>query len=354
MLTKRYGLAGLCVLLVGLVVMALWGSMSSSAKSSSGSGSGQLVGAQDAAPAGSGSYGSYGSYGGSSASPSGGASAGAPAGGGQVGGALTVRNDAKLGMVVTDGQGFTLYRFDKDTAKPPMSNCNDGCAKTWPPVSKEGSTAGTGIDAGMLGEVTRADGSKQLTLGGWPVYRYAQDAAAGDTKGQGVGGTWFALAPDGKKAAASASGASASAAPATAAPAYPAETPAGEAPKPATGGAKVSVAANPQLGQIVVDAQGMTLYQFAKDPSWPMKSMCEGQCAMTWKPAPVVDPSQVSGVDPKLIGKLQRSDGTWQLSVNCKPVYTFTGDKAPGDANGNGKDNLWFAINAAGKPVTGK
>ncbi|MET8628205.1 SCO0930 family lipoprotein [Kitasatospora sp. NPDC004669] len=340
MLTKRYGLVGLCILLVGLVVMALMGSMSSSAKTPSGSGTGQLVGAQDAAPAGS-----YDSYGGGSASPSaGGQSGGAPAGGGQAGGALTVRNDAKLGMVVTDGQGFTLYRFDKDTAKPPMSNCNDGCAKTWPPVTKEGTTAGSGIDAGAIGEVTRADGSKQLTLGGWPVYRYAQDTAAGDTKGQGVGGVWFAVAPDGKKAAAPAPGASA----------YPSEMPTSAAPQPAPGGAQVSVTTQPQLGPIVVDAQGMTLYQYAKDPSWPMRSLCEGQCAMTWKPAPAVDPTQVKGVNPKLIGKMQRPDGTWQLSVNCKPVYTYTGDKAPGDANGNGKDNLWSAINPAGKPVTGK
>ncbi|MBV2153231.1 hypothetical protein RZ50_010320 [Kitasatospora sp. SUK 42] len=332
--------------------------MSSSAKTPSGSGSDQLVGAQDAAPAGSGSYGAYDSYGGGGASPSaGGRSSGASAvggqgggqGGGQAGGALTVRNDAKLGMVVTDGNGFTLYRFDKDTAKPPMSTCNDGCAKTWPPVSTDGTTAGSGIDAGAISEVTRADGSKQLTLGGWPVYRYAQDTAAGDTKGQGVGGTWFALAPDGKKAAAAATGAST----------YPSDTPTGAAPKPepaqpAPGGAQVSVTAQPQLGSIVVDARGMTLYQYAKDPSWPMRSLCEGQCAMTWKPAPAVDPSQVKGVDPKLIGKMQRSDGTWQLSVNCKPVYTYAGDNAQGDANGNGKDNLWSAINPAGKPVTGK
>lgn len=84
MLTKRYGLAGLCLLLVGLVVMALWGNMSSSAKTPSGSG--QLVGAQDAAPAGGGSYGSYDSYGGGGASPSaGGRPGGASAGGGQTG-----------------------------------------------------------------------------------------------------------------------------------------------------------------------------------------------------------------------------------------------------------------------------
>ncbi|MER7753297.1 hypothetical protein ABTY15_14940, partial [Kitasatospora sp. NPDC097643] len=189
---------------------------------------------------------------------------------------------------------------------------------------------------------------------------YAQDTAAGDTKGQGVGGIWFAVAPDGKKAAAAGAAATAGA---TGASGYPSEPSTGAATgaapmpqpaQPAPGGAQVSVTTNPQLGQIVVDAHGTALYQYAKDPSWPMRSLCEGQCAMTWKPVPAVDASQVKGVDPKLIGKVQRSDGSWQLSVNCKPVYTYTGDSAPGDANGNGKDNLWSAINPAGKPVGGK
>ncbi|MFD0447742.1 hypothetical protein ACFQ10_43930 [Streptomyces indonesiensis] len=52
-----------------------------------------------------------------------------------------------------------------------------------------------------MGSVTRADGTKQLTLAGWPVYRFAGDNKPGDTKGQGVGGTWNALAPDGKRPA---------------------------------------------------------------------------------------------------------------------------------------------------------
>ncbi|NEE57607.1 hypothetical protein G3M55_75295, partial [Streptomyces sp. SID8455] len=65
-------------------------------------------------------------------------------------------------------------------------------------------TAAAGTDEELLGEVVRTDGSKQLTVDGWPMYRYAKDTAPGQTNGQGVGGTWFASAPDGKKAAANA------------------------------------------------------------------------------------------------------------------------------------------------------
>ncbi|MFI6444144.1 SCO0930 family lipoprotein [Kitasatospora sp. NPDC050543] len=365
-MTKRYGLAALCLLLAGLLLMAVYGSMSSSAKSAAPQqNNGQLVGAQDAAPAGAGaagaagsSSGSYGSYGDLTSSPSAGAQPSSdPSSGGQPGGTLAVRNDAKLGSVVTDGQGFTLYRFDKDTAKPPQSNCNGDCAKTWPPVMHEGSIAGAGIDSSLIGEVTRADGSRQLTVGGWPAYRYAKDAAAGDTNGQGVGGTWFALAPDGKKAGAAQTGGSSSAP--SASSNYPSAMPTGEAPKPHQSQApvqvQISIMVHPQVGSIIVDAQGRTLYTYSKDVSWPqMHSNCEGQCTNTWKPAPPVDPSQIKGVDPKLIGKMQRADGTWQLSINCKPVYLYMGDKASGDARGNGMDNQWSAITASGTPAVGK
>lgn len=115
-------------------------------------------------------------------------------------GALAVAESVKLGKVLTDGSGFTLYRFDKDTAEPPKSSCDGACATAWPPVPAEGAEAATGVDKALLGEVTRTDGTKQLTIGGWPMYRYAKDTKAGDTNGQNVGGTWFASAPDGKKA----------------------------------------------------------------------------------------------------------------------------------------------------------
>ncbi|GAA3208762.1 SCO0930 family lipoprotein [Streptomyces thermocoprophilus] len=169
-------------------------------------------------------------------------------------GELAVSDNAELGEVLTDSAGFTLYRFDKDTAEPPKSNCDGDCAKAWPPVPANDATAGAGIDESLLGEVTRADGTKQLTIGGWPAYRYAKDTKAGDVTGQGVGGTWYALAPDGKKAKLS------------------------NLPG-------LSVRHDTNLGDIIVDKNGMTVYRFLKDKAWPKPvSACTGACLKKWRP----------------------------------------------------------------------
>jgi predicted lipoprotein with Yx(FWY)xxD motif len=105
-----------------------------------------------------------------------------------------------LGAVVTDADGKTLYRFDKDISQPPTSNCEGECASAWPPVLAGVATPMLkGIQDTQVGTTTRKDGSKQLTLNGWPLYEFAGDKSAGDASGQGVNGTWFAVAPDGSK-----------------------------------------------------------------------------------------------------------------------------------------------------------
>jgi predicted lipoprotein with Yx(FWY)xxD motif len=117
---------------------------------------------------------------------------------------LAAKQIDKLGTVITDGKGMTLYRFDKDTAKPSASNCDGQCATLWPPLTTTTATVQlSGIDKDLIGTVARKDGSLQVTIAGWPLYRYAKDTAPGDAKGQGVGGTWFAATPQGKKATAS-------------------------------------------------------------------------------------------------------------------------------------------------------
>ncbi len=123
---------------------------------------------------------------------------------------VSVVNNAELGNIVVDAEGFTLYRFDEDTANPSRSNCDGDCAKKWPPAVsptnwKEVTVAG--IDRKLVKSIERADGTCQLTIAGWPVYRFAPDVKPGDIKGQGVGGTWFAVTPEGKKAASNGSGA---------------------------------------------------------------------------------------------------------------------------------------------------
>jgi predicted lipoprotein with Yx(FWY)xxD motif len=115
---------------------------------------------------------------------------------------LTANSTAQLGAVVVDGLGWTLYRFDDDSAQPPTSNCAGDCATTWPPVLAEPGTPLTleGVDQAAIGTVTRPDGGVQLTIAGWPVYRFAADAAPGATDGHGVGEKWFAVTPEGGRA----------------------------------------------------------------------------------------------------------------------------------------------------------
>jgi predicted lipoprotein with Yx(FWY)xxD motif len=105
-----------------------------------------------------------------------------------------------LGEVVTSA-GAALYRYDKDTAKPAKSNCAGQCAVTWPPVlTGSGIPQLTGIDPALVGIVLRPDGTEQVTLAGWPLYRYTGDTAPGQTLGEGKSGTWHAVGPAGKPA----------------------------------------------------------------------------------------------------------------------------------------------------------
>lgn len=121
---------------------------------------------------------------------------------------LSAGKAGALNPVVLNGAGLTLYRFDKDTPSPSKSNCSGDCAKTWPPVlvAQGGKIFLDGVDRSAAGVVKRDDGTLQVTIGGWPVYRFSKDQRAGDTSGQGVGGTWFGVRPDGKKAQAQAGG----------------------------------------------------------------------------------------------------------------------------------------------------
>ncbi|MCC9307231.1 hypothetical protein LN042_08970 [Kitasatospora sp. RB6PN24] len=118
---------------------------------------------------------------------------------------VKVTDNGSLGRILTDSNGFTLYRFDTDTNNPPTSNCSTGCIETWPAATVTGRPTATGVDASQLSTITRPDGTKQLTFHGWPLYRYSGDSKAGQTNGQGIGGTWWAVTPSGGKAMAASS-----------------------------------------------------------------------------------------------------------------------------------------------------
>ena len=120
---------------------------------------------------------------------------------------------------------------------------------------------------------------------------------------------------------------------------------------PATGDA---VSAEPtSLGVILVDGQGRTVYEFANDKNG--ESACTGPCVANWPivPAPATLPTSLPGVTGT-IGTITRQDGSSQLTVAGHPLYTFAGDSAPGQTNGQGKTldgGLWTVASGAGAPI---
>ena len=137
------------------------------------------------------------------------AACGSSSGGGYGGGSSAAKSSGKgsvalastkLGKVLVDGNGRTLYLFEAD--KGAMSKCDGACASAWPPLTTSGKpTAGAGVVAAKLGTAKRPDGTTGVTYDGHPLYTYAGDGAAGQTTGEGLtdyGAPWYALSAAGK------------------------------------------------------------------------------------------------------------------------------------------------------------
>ncbi|PRX51299.1 putative lipoprotein with Yx(FWY)xxD motif [Prauserella shujinwangii] len=223
-----------------------------------------------------------------------------------------------LGEVLTDQNGRTLYRFANDSADLPASVCEADCATAWPPLLADGAVRVEGVDQNLVGKLTRSDGTEQVTVSGWPVYRYAKDTAPGQANGQGVGGTWAAVTPDG-----------------------------GEAGETAVRTTDIG-----GLGTVLTDQNGRTLYLFTEDGSKPPKATCDGDCAEKWPPLLAEGEVELSGVDPAIVGEVRRSDGTEQVTVGGWPVYRYAEDTVPGQAAGHGVGDVWYAVEPDGCKVS--
>jgi predicted lipoprotein with Yx(FWY)xxD motif len=104
------------------------------------------------------------------------------------------------------------------------------------------------------------------------------------------------------------------------------------------------------LGRMLVDAHGRTLYVFSSDANGA--SSCYGDCATNW-PALTTkgSPKAGAGLMDGALGTMTRTDGSTQVTVDGHPVYTFSGDTAPGDTNGEGFGGLWFVASPTGTPL---
>ena len=229
---------------------------------------------------------------------------------------VDVSDSAQFGGILTDGSGNTLYLFTRDERN--VSNCSGGCAGAWPPLATTGDpVAGDGLVAG-LGTLERADGSTQVTINGWPLYKFASDAAPGQTNGQGVGGSWFVVSVYGG---------------------------------PVQTGAEVQASDHDGLGTILIEASGRTLYLFTPDER--NVSNCAGGCAAAWPPLVTVgDPVAGDGVSANHLGAIDRGDGYSQVTYNGWPLYYFAFDGKPGDANGQNSRDVWFVLSTDGGPIS--
>jgi predicted lipoprotein with Yx(FWY)xxD motif len=207
-----------------------------------------------------------------------------------------------LGNVLTDKDGKTLYFFTRDADG--TSACTGGCLAAWPLFYEKELVPGQGLNAADFGVITRADGAKQTTYKGLPLYRFANDAAAGDVKGEGSGTTWFVAKPDYTVFLAD------------------------------KDGAKFLVDGN---------AKGKTLYLFAVDAD--NVSNCTGGCLANW-PAfsaeKVVAPSLLKAED---FATLTRPDQKKQITYKKRPLYFFAGDQVRGDVKGKSIANWTPAAN---------
>jgi len=170
--------AAIAVLALAIIAAGCGSSYSSNSNSST------------SASSGGGAYGGGGSSTTSTTASSGGAAA-----------VVSVANNPKLGKILVDSKGMTLYYFEKDKKGGTSSTCSGACASVWPPVTTSGTPKGTnGAQASKLGTIKRSDGSSEVTYNGWPLYTYASDTKPGDAKGNDLkqfGASWYALTPAG-------------------------------------------------------------------------------------------------------------------------------------------------------------
>jgi predicted lipoprotein with Yx(FWY)xxD motif len=114
--------------------------------------------------------------------------------------AVVTTRKTKLGTILVNGQGRSLYLFEKD--KNDKSACSGACAKTWPPLMTTGKPKPAGgVNAKLLGTTRRSNGT-QVTYDGHPLYTYLGDTKAGQTNGEGstaFGAAWYVMGTNGKK-----------------------------------------------------------------------------------------------------------------------------------------------------------
>lgn len=241
--------------------------------------------------------------------------------------------NTSLGEVLINSENITLYTFendrnDVDNDGSGDSDCNGGCATTWPPML----ATANATTSGDFSIIERDDGNeRQWAFKGLPLYMFASDSASGDVNGEGVSNTWFVARPDPFKTQNSAQ-------------ASIGNLVVGAFSQTNTDGSGGE-------GSTRVDRDGFTLYTFENDRNdtdgdGSGDSDCNATCAEVWPPL-YADSGATAAGDYSII---TRDDGSLQWALNGLPLYFFASDVVAGDTNGEGVNDVWFI--ARPTPIT--
>jgi predicted lipoprotein with Yx(FWY)xxD motif len=122
-------------------------------------------------------------------------------------------------------------------------------------------------------------------------------------------------------------------------------------PGTTSGSADLATASTP-LGTVVVDAAGMTVYFFDKDTPNSGTSACTGACLANWPPVTASSSTPTADGVTGTLGTITTPNGMMQVTLQGLPLYTYAGDKAPGDVTGQAVNNIWWVVNPSGEKVT--
>jgi predicted lipoprotein with Yx(FWY)xxD motif len=120
----------------------------------------------------------------------------------------------------------------------------------------------------------------------------------------------------------------------------------------AAGAASLATGTDDELGEFLVDNDGMTLYLFTADTDGT--STCYDQCATLWPPllTDSEDVAAAGAVDASLIGTVERNDGTMQVTYKEQPLYYYADDAEPGETDGQGLNEAWYVVAPDGSAIT--
>ncbi|MDG6902214.1 MAG: hypothetical protein JRM80_09675 [Nitrososphaerota archaeon] len=234
--------------------------------------------------------------------------------------AVQIGNSATVGHYLENGTGFTLYMFGADKPGNGTSACAGSCAAAWPPFYASSLSVPSGLNPSNFSTITRANGAKQTTYNGWPLYYYVADSSSGNMYGEGLsqfGGLWYAIPPTLQQSGGQIVGG----------PSY-----------------SIGVAYKASIGLYLTNSTGFTLYFRSTDTPNSGTTTCNTSfCEKNWPVFYTAPLTLAPGLSSTNFGTITPYNNTKIVTYDGYALFYWIGDTAPGETLGQGIGNFYVA-----------